>query len=185
MASRRPRRTASPTPAAPKRRLTTWSIDRSWPLYLALVLVTFAAYQPALRGGMLWDDDAHLTAVPLQSWQGLGRIWTDFRVTQQYYPVVNTAFWVMNRLWGRDFLGYHAVNVLLHALSAFLLAGILRRWSVRGATIAATIFALHPLHVESVAWVSELKDVLSTFFMLMTIGAYVMYVKKNAASRTT
>ena len=76
---------------------------------------------------MLWDDDAHLTPETLESTGGLWRIWTDPSVSQQYYPVVGTAFWLMNRLWGHDTFGYHIVNILLHACSAFLVAGILRR----------------------------------------------------------
>lgn len=169
MASRRPSRKSSPAPSAPARR------ERTWLLYVVLVLATLAAYQPVWHGGILWDDAAHLTAAPLASWQGLARIWTDFRVTQQYYPVVNTAFWIMNRLWGHDTLGYHVVNILLHALSAVLVAGILRRWSVPGATIAATIFALHPLHVESVAWMTELKNTMSGVFYLLAAMAYLRF----------
>ena len=136
--------------------------------------VTLAAYQPAWHGGILWDDDAHLTTAALASKRGLLRIWTDFTVTQQYYPVVNTAFWIMNRLWGHATLGYHIVNILLHAASAWLVAGILRRWSVPGATLAAVIFALHPVHVESVAWITELKNTLSGVCYL---GAALMYLR--------
>ncbi len=139
--------------------------------------MTLAAYQPVWHGGVLWDDDAHLTPAALASWQGLGRIWTDFQVTQQYYPIVNTAFWVMNRVWGLDTFGYHVVNILLHALSAFLVAGVLRRWSLPGAVIAAAIFALHPVHVESVAWMTELKNTLSGVFYL---SAAIVYLRFDA-----
>lgn len=124
---------------------------------------------------MLWDDDVHLTTASLQSWTGLARIWTDFHATQQYYPVASTAFWIMNRLWGHDPLGYHVVNILLHILSAFLVWRGLRRWSVPGATIAATIFALHPLNVESIAWMTELKNTLSGVFYLLAAGAYLRF----------
>lgn len=175
MAPRRPSRKASPAPKASAAPSATLRPDRPWLLYVVLLLVTLAAYLPALHGGVLWDDDAHLTAAPLMSWQGLGRIWTDFRVTQQYYPVVNTAFWVMNEAWGRNTLGYHFVNIALHALSACLIAGILRRWSVPGAVIAATIFALHPLQVESVAWMSELKNTMSGVFYLLSAIAYLRF----------
>lgn len=137
--------------------------------------MTLAAYQPAWYGGLLWDDVAHLTPPALTSWHGLGQIWTDFTVTQQYYPVVNSAFWLMNRLWGHATLGYHLVNILLHASTAMLLAQLLRRWSVRGAFVAAAIFALHPVHVESVAWMSELKNTLSGVCYLLAATAYVRF----------
>jgi hypothetical protein len=100
---------------------------------------------------------------------------TDFTVTQQYYPVVNSAFWVMNRFWGHDTFGYHIVNILLHAGSAWIVAGILRRWSVPGAVVAAVIFALHPVHVESVAWITELKNTLSGVFYLIAFAAYLRF----------
>jgi tetratricopeptide (TPR) repeat protein len=149
--------------------------DRPWLLFVGLAVVTLAAYQPAWHGGLLWDDVAHLTAPALTSWHGLGQIWTDFTATQQYYPVVNSAFWLMNRLWGHATLGYHLVNILLHACSAVLLARLLRRWSVPGAMVAAAIFALHPVHVESVAWMSELKNTLSGVCYLLAATAYVRF----------
>ena len=169
MAARRPPRTPRKPIATQERP------DRPWLFFIVLALATLAAYQPAWHGGMLWDDDAHLTPAVLASWEGLGRIWTDFTVTQQYYPIVNSAFWLMNRLWGHNPFGYHVVNILLHALSACLVAGLLRRWSVPGATIAAVIFALHPVHVESVAWMTELKNTLSGVFYLLAAWAYVRF----------
>lgn len=144
-------------------------------LFGVLAIATLAAYQPAWHGGLLWDDSAHLTAPALMSWRGLVRIWTDFTVTQQYYPVVNSAFWFMNRVWGQDTLGYHLINILLHTCSAVLVARLLRRWSVPGATVAAAVFALHPVHVESVAWMSELKNTLSGVFYLLAASAYVHF----------
>jgi len=146
---------------------------------LARTLGRLAAYQPAWRGTMLWDDDAHVIPPALASAEGLWRIWTDFTVTQQYYPIANTAFWVMNRLWGHDPLGYHLVNIVLHALSAFLVAGILRGWSVPGATLAAVIFALHPVHVESVAWMTELKNTLSGVCYLAALAAYLRFDERR------
>ena len=124
---------------------------------------------------MLWDDDAHLTTPALASVSGLARIWTDFQVTQQYYPVVNTAFWVMNRLWGTETFGYHAVNIVLHACSAWLVYLILKRWSLKGALVAAALFALHPVQVESVAWMSELKNTMSGLFYLLAACAYFRF----------
>jgi len=140
-----------------------------------LALATLAAYQPAWQGGLLWDDQAHLTPPILTSWNGLRLIWTDFTMTQQYYPIVNSAFWVMNRIWGHDTLGYHLVNILLHTGSAVLVWRLLRRWSVPGAMVAAAAFALHPVHVESVAWMSELKNTMSGVFYLLAVTAYVRF----------
>jgi tetratricopeptide (TPR) repeat protein len=109
----------------------------------------------------VWDDNAHITSPALQSLAGLRRIWFDLGATQQYYPVTHTAFWVMHRLWGDATLGYHLVNIALHVTSAWLLAVILTRLGVRGALVAAAIFALHPVQVDSVAWMTELKNTLS------------------------
>lgn len=148
-------------------------------LFLALAAVTLLAYQPVWCGGVLWDDDDHLTPPSLSSWHGLWRIWTDFTATQQYYPVVESAFWLMNRLWGHEPLGYHLVSILLHATSALLLAVILRRWSVAGAIVAAAVFALHPVHVESVAWITELKNTLSGVFYLGALAVYLTFDERR------
>ena len=145
-----------------------------WILFPALLLATLAAYQPAWHGGMLWDDDSHITRGDLRSAEGLWRIWFELDTTQQYYPVVHSAFWIFHRLWGDDTLGYHLINILLHALSSFLVLAILRRLAVPGAFLAAVIFALHPVHVESVAWISELKNTLSGSLYL---GALLLYLR--------
>jgi Flp pilus assembly protein TadD len=141
----------------------------------ALILATLLAYQPAWHGGLLWDDNAHITSTALQSAHGLWRIWFDLGATQQYYPVVHSAFWLLHWLWGDNTLGYHIVNILLHALSAFLFALILRYLSVPGAWLAAVIFALHPVHVESVAWITELKNTLSGSLYLAAALAYLRF----------
>jgi protein O-mannosyl-transferase len=142
---------------------------------LALVVLTLAAYQPAWRGGMLWDDEKHLTAPALQSVDGLQRIWTELGATQQYYPIVHSAFWLEHQLWGDRTLGYHVVNITLHATSAFLIFLVVRRLALPGAAIAAFLFALHPVHVESVAWMTELKNTLSGVFYLGAALAYLRF----------
>ena len=144
-------------------------------MFAALILAALAAYYPAWHGGLLWDDDAHITRVDLQSLHGLWRIWVDVGATQQYYPVTHSAFWVLHRLFGDATLGYHLVNISLHATSAFLFAVILRRLAVPGAVLAAFIFALHPVHVESVAWITELKNTLSGVFYLSAALAYLRF----------
>src|SRR3954469_17738270 len=91
----------------------------------------------------------------LQSWSGLRRIWFEPGVTQQYYPLLHSAFWLEHLFWGDATLGYHLVNVLWHATSAALFVLLLRRLHVPGAFLAGALFALHPVAVESVAWISE------------------------------
>jgi protein O-mannosyl-transferase len=140
-----------------------------------LFLVTAAAYQPAWHGEPLWDDDGHVTRVELRTASGLAQIWTQIGATQQYYPVTHSAFWIQQALWGDAPLGYHLVNTSLHALSACLLGLILLRLGVPGAWLAAAIFALHPVHVESVAWISELKNVLSGVLYLSAALVYLEF----------
>jgi tetratricopeptide (TPR) repeat protein len=148
-----------------------------WTLWLLPVLfaVTLAAYEPAWHGRPIWDDDRHLTPPTLQSADGLRRIWVEIGATPQYYPVVHSAFWVMQRISGDDTAGYHLLNIALHAMSAWLAAMILRRLGVPGAWLAAVIFALHPVHVESVAWITELKNTLSGVFYLASAWAYLRF----------
>jgi tetratricopeptide (TPR) repeat protein len=140
-----------------------------------LVGAVLVAYLPALGGAFLWDDDAHVTRPELRSLSGLARIWLDLGATQQYYPLLHSAFWVEHRLWGNSVLGYHLVSVLLHAASAWLLLVILRRLQVPGAPLAALLFALHPVQVESVAWIAEQKNTLSMVFYLGALRAYLRF----------
>src|SRR5262249_31461826 len=116
-----------------------------------LVLATVVAYLPALPGGFIWDDDEHVTKPGLRSVGGLYRIWFELGATQQYYPLLHSAFWAEHRLWGDLTLGYHLANLLLHLCSAVLLYLILEKLQIPAALLAAAIFALHPVHVESVA----------------------------------
>jgi len=145
-----------------------------------LLAATAMAYRPVWFGGLLWDDSAHLIAESLRTWSGLGRLWTDFTVSQQYYPVASTAFWVMAKLWGADTFGYHAVNIVLHAVSACLVTVILRRLRVPGALVAGAVFALHPVFVESVAWISELKNALSGVLYLTAFLVYLRFDETRA-----
>jgi hypothetical protein len=120
--------------------------------YLALVAVTVLAYLPAVTGALLWDDDAHITRHALQSLSGLWRIWFKLGATQQYYPLLHSAFWLEHRLWGDATEGYHIVNILLHAASACLVVLLVKRLALPGAWLAGFVFALHPVCVEAVAW---------------------------------
>lgn len=150
---------------------------RDWsPVFCLLVLAAaLLAYFPALTGGLLWDDAGHVTRPDLRSLAGLGRIWSEFGATQQYYPVLHSAFWLEYHLWGDATLGYHLLNVLLHATSACLFAALLRRLAVPGAWLAASLFLLHPVCVESVAWISEQKNTLSTVFALGATLAFLHF----------
>jgi tetratricopeptide (TPR) repeat protein len=121
----------------------------------------------------IWDDDAYvLNNVHLRSVEGLRSIWFEPGATPQYYPLVFTVFWVEYHLWGLDPVGYHLVNILLHGANALLLWSCLRRITLPGAFWAACLFAVHPVQVESAAWVTELKNLLSLFFYLLAFRAY-------------
>jgi protein O-mannosyl-transferase len=137
--------------------------------------LTLACYLGSLNGGFVWDDDTYLTKAALWSVGGLRQIWTDPYSTKQYYPLLHTAFWVEHRLWGEHVLGYHLVNVLLHAMNALLLVAVLRRINVPGATLAGVLFAVHPVCVESVAWISEQKNTLSLAFYVLAALAYLRF----------
>ncbi len=139
-----------------------------------LALAVCAAYLPALKAGFVWNDDTYVTDnVTLDGLAGLRLIWTDPKANEQYYPMVFTSYWVEKRLWGLAPLGYHLVNVLLHAASALLLWTLLARLGLPGAGWAAALFALHPMCVESVAWVTERKNTLSLFLSLLAMLAYL------------
>ena len=125
-----------------------------------LLALTIVAYVPALNGGFVWDDDKYVTDnATLTAEDGLRRIWLDPASSPQYYPLVFTTFWLEQQAWGDSPRGYHAINILLHALAAMTLWFVLRKLHCRGAWVAAAIFAVHPVHVESVAWITERKNV--------------------------
>jgi protein O-mannosyl-transferase len=149
---------------------------RPWFLALVLAVVTFVAYQPTWHAGFIWDDDTHVTEnANLRSLHGLYRIWFEPLADQQYYPLQLTGFWIEYHLWGLRPFGYHAVNILLHVLNALLLWMVLQQLEIPGAWLAAAIFAVHPVQVESVAWVSELKNLLSTTFYLGALLAFIRF----------
>jgi tetratricopeptide (TPR) repeat protein len=154
---------------------------RTWvrfcePAALALILLTtVVVYLPSINGRFLWDDDANVTSPELQSPAGLHRIWFEFGATQQYYPLLHTAFWLEHRLWGDIPTGYHVVSLVWHLISVLLVFAILKRLKIPGALLTAAIFALHPVMVESVAWITEQKNTLSTLFYLGSLLAYLRY----------
>ena len=135
-------------------------------------------YQQTWHAGYIWDDNLYVTGNPtLRDLRGLWRIWFDIQSTLQYYPLVHTSFWVEYHLWGLNPLGYHLVNVFLHALGAVLLWRLLVLLEIPGARLAAAIFAVHPVEVESVAWITERKNVLSGVFYFAAALAYLHFVE--------
>jgi len=148
-----------------------------WILAL-IVLSVLACYWPAMRGALVWDDAAHVTKPALTSLAGLWQIWSSTHATQQYYPLLHTAFWLEHRTWGDSVVGYHVVNIVLHAADAGLLVLVLRRLAIPGAALAGLLFAVHPVCVESVAWISEQKNTLSLAFYLLSALAYLRFHSK-------
>jgi tetratricopeptide (TPR) repeat protein len=152
----------------------SWS-KRDWFFCLVLAVVTMLAYHPAWHGGVLWDDDAHIGGPELRTLDGLRRIWFVPRTTQQYYPLLHTSYWLQQKLWGDSMTGYHIVNLLLHIGCVVLVLRIVRFLRIPGAELAATIFALHPVNVETVAWIAERKNTLSGVFALAATLWYLRF----------
>ena len=148
-------------------------------LFAALFLATALAYRPAWHGGFVWDDDGHVTAEPLRGTDGLRRIWLEPGATQQYYPALHTAFWIQYQFFGLSTTGYHLVGIACHAMVALLVAVMLRRVHAPGAVAAAFVFALHPVHVESVAWITEQKNTLSAIFCLLSALVYLGFDERR------
>jgi protein O-mannosyl-transferase len=139
-----------------------------WLPAAALALLVVIVYAPALKAGFIWDDDAHLTENPcITGLLGLKEVWTSSHAV--YYPLVLTNFWVLHKFVGLNPLPYHLLNILLHSGSAVLLWRVLRQLGVRGAWLGAALWALHPVMVQSVAWITELKNTQSCFFYLLSI----------------
>ena len=142
-----------------------------------LLVATFAAYWPALHGEFIWDDDRHVSNNhTLLTLVGLKHIWLSPLYPRQYlpqwYPLTHTTFWIEHQIFGLNTLGYHIDNVLLHVCNALLFGWLLRLLKVPGSTLATVIFALHPIEAESVAWISERKNLLSTCMALLSIIVY-------------
>jgi protein O-mannosyl-transferase len=211
-------------PGEPPSGSITWRTIGGWAL---IFCATFLAYLPAINGGLLWDDDAHVTKPALRSLDGLRRIWFEVGASQQYYPLLHTAFWVEHRLWGDAVIGYHLTNLLLHAVAACLVVAIVRRLFNPGAIVpvappaekrrrsdrsaasrdssavqktdvsatgesgryagvewlAGFVFALHPVCVESVAWISEQKNTLSAVFYLGSALVYLHFDQTRRKSQ--
>ena len=161
----------------------TTTTKRTWFWGALLAVLTLAAYFPTLGNGYIWDDAAYVyenSLLPASN--GLVRIWLEPTATPQYYPLVHTMYWFEYRAWGLTPFGYHLVNMLLHATAAILLWILLKRLSVPGAWLAAAVFALHPVQVESVAWVAERKNVLSGCLAIGSLLAYLRFINLGSAT---
>jgi tetratricopeptide (TPR) repeat protein len=161
----------------PQSRLSVGQRRSDWFFCLILAVVTLLAYQPAWHGGLLWDDEANIASPGLHSLDGLRRIWFQLRATQQYQPLHYTSSWLQQRLVGDSTTVYHLVNLLLHIGCVVLVLKILRFLQIPGAELATIVFALHPVNVETVAWIAERKNTLSGLFALAGTLSYLKFDK--------
>ena len=160
-------------------RVSLWR--RNWFCALILIALVFIAYAQVFRAGFIWDDESHVTRNPcVVGPLGLKEIWTSTQAV--YYPLVLTTFWVLHNVVGLNPLPYHLLNVALHAASAILLWRVLRKLFVPGAWLGAALWALHPVMVQSVAWITELKNTQSCLFYLLSI---LFFLRWNEAPRIT
>jgi protein O-mannosyl-transferase len=157
---------------------------RDWLWGLVLILAVILTYTPVWKAGFIWDDALLVTANPcIIGPLGLKEIWTTSAA--DICPLTLTTFWVEHALWGLNALPYHLVNVLLHGACALLLWQVLRSLRVQGAWLGAALWALHPVAVESVAWISETKNTESGLFFLLSILFFVRWLRaKDLAGRT-
>ena len=164
-----------------------WGLSRPDTLLAAILAVlVLASYFPAILGDFVWDDVIFTTSEAVREWSGLRTIWLSpdgIEGEGHYWPVTYTSFWLEHKLWGFSPLGFHAVNVLLHLANCLLLWYLMRRLAVPGAWLVAAVFAVHPVHVESVAWVIERKDLLSGLFYLTAALTWMRYTAEPQRCR--
>lgn len=175
-------RAASKGKAAPTQAATPITF-RDIAGFTGILFATLLVYLPCFHGGLIWDDVGHVTPRALRSLHGLWRIWFELGASQQYYPILHSAFWIEHRLWGGAVLGYHLTNVIQHALCACLVVLIVRYLKLPGSWLAGFIFALHPVCVEAVAWISEQKDTLSGVFYLASALLYLHFDQSRKRSQ--
>ena len=153
---------------------------------LALALLVAVSYFPATQAGFVWDDRVWMESKGVQEWSGLSRIWFspgDNKIEAHYWPIVYTVFWLEHKLWGFAPLGYHIVNLLLHVVNTVLLWRLLLRLGVPGAWVIAAVLAVHPVRVESVAYVMGRKDLLSALFYFAAFLTYLRFVEAPRSGR--
>ncbi len=153
---------------------------------IGLSLLVLVSYFPALSGGFIWDDVIFTDDPVIHRWSGLWSIWfspSDMLKESHYWPITYTTFWLEHKLWGLEPFGYHLVNVLLHAVNTVLVWRLMLKLAVPGALAIAAVFAVHPLHVESVAWIIERKDLLSALFYLSAVLVWIRFTEKPGPGR--
>ena len=156
---------------------------RDWLIAGVLAALVVIFYLPATRAGFVWDDSVFVQEPDLQKVSGLRSVWlspSDLNGEAHYWPLTYSTLWLEHQLWGLEPLGYHITNIVLHLLNSLLVWRLMIRLRVPGAAIIAAVFAVHPLHVESVAWVIERKDVLSG---LCYLTAVLVWIRFNEAPR--
>lgn len=139
---------------------------------LVMGVLALFVYWPARQGGFIFDDEVLLTRSELiRAADGLYRFWFTGDA-HDYWPVTNSSFWLEWRLWGLDPAGYHWTNILLHLANAVLAWRLMRAIGIAGAFVGAALFLVHPVNVESVAWIAQRKNTLSMFFFLLSAISY-------------
>jgi tetratricopeptide (TPR) repeat protein len=157
---------------------------KNWIWGLLLVVATVLVYQKAWGAGFIWDDDLYVTQNKLLTApDGLSRIWFSLDSPSQYFPLTYTTFRLEYLLWGPYAPAYHWGNILLHTANALLVWRLLLVLRLPGAWLAAAFFALHPVQVESVAWISERKNVLMGLFFLLALLAWIKFVEASSRER--
>ena len=154
---------------------------RGWLAAAAILVACFAVYAPALSGGFIFDDDIHLLQNPVFANHGLLDVWLNPPQNLNYWPVTWTTYWIEHKIWGFDPVGYHVVNVLIHAANALLIWALLRRLCVPYPWLVAFLFAIHPVNVASVAWIAQRKNVLALFFFALSWLFYLRFEERRRA----
>jgi tetratricopeptide (TPR) repeat protein len=151
---------------------------KDWLFIVALLAAVVLVYEPAWQGGFIWDDDLHLLNNPVLKPGGLLKTWVPGSYVN-YWPVTATVYWLQFKIWGPDPVGFHIANIVLHAISALLVWRILVHLKMPGAMFAAALFAIHPVNVESVAWIAQLKTILSLLLALLSMLLYLRYEERG------
>ena len=181
-------RSAADAKAAELRRTFAFAayVRRDALALIGLCVLVCVSYYPSLGGGFVWDDFVFTEAPVIHATSGLWNIWfspADIRQEAHYWPIVYTTFWLEHKLWALDPLGYHAVNLVLHLVISLLVWRLMGRLAVPGAWLIAVVFAVHPLHVESVAWIIERKDLLSGLFYLTAFLTWTRFAETPTVKR--